>query len=164
MFFYCDTNMLRRPIISPTQNWVGSSSPLLHQSVVRPVPWLLSFLLLTALHLDVRTNQSASINHAYVYHLSITSSITRTLSLSLSLSVSLSLSFFLSQECSARREAHTERIYQQSPYEGSGNLNIHCWHCADLAGGQGGPASSRPQNIPLVWIEKQKSLSPILKI
>lgn len=53
-----------------------------------------------------------------------------------------------------RREAHTERIYQQSPYEGSGNLNIHCWHCADLAGGQSGPAPPGIQTIPPVWLKR----------
>lgn len=36
------------------------------------------FLWRTALHLDVRTNQSTSINQSYVYYLSITSSITST--------------------------------------------------------------------------------------
>lgn len=71
---------------------------------------------------------------------------------------------FLSHGCSARRppvharfnmtapdrrEAHTERIYQPSSYEGSGNLNIHCWHCADLAEGQSGPATPEtPEHSP----------------
>lgn len=51
-------------------------------------------------------------------------------------------------DCFPRREAHTERIYQQSPYEGSGNLNIHCWHCADLADGQSGPAAPGAKTFP----------------
>lgn len=115
------------------------------------------FLWRTTSHLGVRTNQSASINHSSVYHLSITSSITST-------------PFFITPIFSTvqggpvharfnptspdRREAQTEHIYQQSPYEGSGNLNIHCWHCAELAGGQSGPAPLGTRNILCFWLKR----------
>ena len=46
---------------------------------------------------------------------------------------------------------HTLNTFTSRPLmRGSGNLNIHCWHCAELARGQKGSSPLRT-DVPYVW-------------